>query len=721
MGKVSAIVLTFLGLGAWVAPSFVMRAVASAKNLPEQTAQDWPVYGGQAAQDHYSSLSQINRKNVSRLKVAWKFDLGENGNRTGSLQCNPVIIGRTLYAFTPSLKVISLDAASGKLLWKFDSGIDGQQPSRGVTYWTDGNESRVFAGIMNFLYALDPATGKPIESFGEGGRIDLRKGLRGDYRIQSVALTSPGIIYKDLIIVGGRNPESQPSPPGDIRAFDVHTGELRWQFHTIPHPGELGYDSWPADAWKTAGAANNWTGMSLDIQRGIVYVPTGSAVSDFYGADRVGNDLFANSLLALDAATGKLLWYFQGVHHDIWDRDFPSPPALVTVKHDGKSIDAVAQTSKQGWLFLFDRTSGKPLFPIEEQRFPPSSVPGEVTSPTQPVPLTPAPFARQRLTEDLLTQRTPEAHAWAVREFRGYHSDGPFVPLDSGKQTVVFPEYDGGAEWGGSAVDPNTGVIYINSNDIVGTGSLAKQDGSGGLGSQIYHRQCAVCHGSNRAGSPPAFPSLLDVHKRYTSTQIADIIHQGRGRMTSFPDLQGDRLDALLDYLRTGKNKGASEQGAVAPPATEGAVEKAGTEMPYVFDGYRRFDDPDGYPAVAPPWGTLNAIDLNTGKYLWKLPLGTYPELAAQGLKNTGSENYGGPIVTAGGVLIISATSYDRKIRAFNGATGKLLWEANLPFSGVATPATYMVDGKQYVVIATSGARNPKGPQGAAYVAFALP
>ena len=491
----------------------------------------------------------------------------------------------------------------------------------------------MFAGIMNFLYALDPSTGKPIESFGEGGRVDLRKGLRGDYHIQSVALTSPGIIYKDLIIVGGRNPESQPSPPGDIRAFDVHTGELRWQFHTIPHPGELGYDSWPADAWKTAGAANNWTGMSLDIQRGIVYVPTGSAVSDFYGADRVGNDLFANSLLALDAATGKLLWYFQGVHHDIWDRDFPSPPALVTVKHDGKSIDAVAQTSKQGWLFLFDRTSGKPLFPIEEQRFPPSSVPGEVTSSTQPVPLTPAPFARQRLTEDLLTQRTPEAHAWAVREFRGYHSDGPFVPLDSGKQTVVFPEYDGGAEWGGSAVDPNSGVIYINSNDIVGTGSLAKQDGSGGLGSQIYHRQCAVCHGSNRAGSPPAFPSLLDVHKRYTSTQIADIIHQGRGRMTSFPDLQGDRLDALLDYLRTGKNKGASEQGAVAPPATEGAIEKAGTEMPYVFDGYRRFDDPDGYPAVRSPLGHTERNRFEYGQIPVEASVGDLPRVGCPRLE----------------------------------------------------------------------------------------
>ncbi len=714
MRKVPAIAATFLGFIAWLSQPFLMRTAASAKTSPEQTAQDWPVYGGQAAQDHYSNLSQINRQNVKALKTAWTFDLGENGTRTGSLQCNPVVVGRVLYTFTPSLKVIALDAASGKLLWKFDSGIDGKQPSRGVTYWTNGKESRLFAGIMNFLYALDPGTGKPIENFGEGGRIDLRKELRGDYHVQSIALTSPGIIYKNLIIVGGRNPESQPSPPGDIRAFDVHTGALRWRFHTIPHPGELGYDTWPTDAWKTAGAANNWTGMSLDLRRGIVYVPTGSAVSDFYGADRVGDDLFADSLLALDAATGKLLWHFQGVHHDIWDRDFPSPPALITVKRNGKSIDAVAQTTKQGWLFLFDRTNGKPLFPVEERKFPPSTVPGEVTSPTQPVPLEPVPYARQRLTEDMLTNRTPEAHAWAVQEFRGYHSDGPFVPLDFGRQTVVFPEYDGGAEWGGSAVDPNTGVIYINSNDIAMTGSVVSRDVSGGLGVQTYRNQCAVCHGIDRTGSPPTFPSLVDVSTRYTSKQIADIIHEGRGRMSSFPGLQGDVLDALLEYLRTGKDNGAASE-------TEEAGTQAPEEMPYVFAGYRRFDDPDGYPAVAPPWGTLNAIDLNTGKYLWKLPLGTYPELVAQGLKNTGSENYGGPIVTAGGVLIISATSFDRKIRAFNSTTGELLWEADLPFSGVATPATYIVDGKQYVVIATSGARNPKGPQGAAYVAFALP
>jgi quinoprotein glucose dehydrogenase len=543
----------------------------------------------------------------------------------------------------------------------------------------------------------------------------LRKGLRGDYRLQSIALTSPGIIYKDMIIVGGRNPETRPAPPGDIRAFDVRTGVLRWRFDTIPHPGEPGYDTWPKDAWKNAGAANNWTGMSLDLERGIVYIPTGSAVSDSYGADRVGDNLFADSLLALDAETGKLIWYFQGVHHDIWDRDFPSPPVLVTVRHNGKSIDAVAQPTKQGWLFLFDRTNGKPLFPIEEKKFPASTVPGEIASPTQPVPLQPEPYARQRLTEELLTRRTPEAHAWAVQQFRTFHGGGPFIPLELGKQTVVFPERDGGGEWGGSAADPKRGVIYINANDIAETGGLVRNDPAAGLGLRTYRSQCAVCHGEDRTGSPPAYPSLLDVYQRYTAEQIADIIHLGRGRMSSFPALSGDRLNALLEYLRTGKDDKAPKPASATPAI------KADENIPYASPAFRKFYDPDGYPAVAPPWGTLNAIDLNTGKYLWKRPLGEYPQLAAKDMKNTGTENYGGPVATAGRIVIIAATSFDRTIRAFHSSSGKLLWQAKLPYDGVATPATYMVDGKQYVVIGTCGARDPTGPQGAAYVAFTLP
>src|ERR1700733_8584790 len=360
------------------------------KSNPLPRRSDWPVYGGQPEGDHYSPLSQINRGNVHNLKETWKFDAAEEGG----LETSPIIIGRTLFAYTASQKVIALEASTGTLLWKFDSEVPSKQPARGLTYWADGQRGRILAGVTHYLYALDAQTGKVIPSFGEQGRIDLRKGLRGDYLTQSIDLTSPGIVYQDLIIVGGRNPETYPSPPGDIRAFEVKTGMLRWTFHTIPHPGEFGYASWPAEAWKSAGAANNWAGMALDPHRGIVYVPTGSAVFDFYGADRAGNDLFADTLLALDAKTGKRLWHFQGVHHDIWDRDFPSPPALLSVRHNGRCVDAITQTTKQGYLYVFDRSNGRPLFPIEERSYPASEVPGEVTSPTQPFPTNPEPFTR---------------------------------------------------------------------------------------------------------------------------------------------------------------------------------------------------------------------------------------------------------------------------------------------------------------------------------------
>jgi glucose dehydrogenase len=768
-----------------------------------QNLTGWPAYNGGPDGDHYSRLTQINRDNVSQLKVAWSFDTGE----TGVLETNPLVVGRALYAYTQSQKVVALDAATGKLEWKFDSGIRGMQPSRGLAYWSKGSDRRIFAGVMEFLYCLDADTGRPILSFGEGGRVDLRKDLRGDYELQSIALTSPGMIYKDLIIVGGRNPETHPAPPGDVRAYDVRTGKLRWSFHTIPHPGEPGYETWPHEAWKTAGAANNWAGMALDSKRGIVYVPTGSAVFDFYGADRVGNDLYADTLLALDAATGRLLWNFQGVHHDIWDRDFPSPPALVDLTRDGKTVEALAQTTKQGFLYAFDRVSGQPLFPIHEHAFPPSNVPGEAASPTQPVPDAPEPFARQRLTEDLLTNRTPAIHAWALKEFRGYRSEGQFVPFGLDRPTIIFPGFDGGAEWGGPAVDAANGILYVNASEMAGTGQLALATEVGSPGEQAYRSQCVLCHGDNRAGSPPAFPSLIDVLSRLTVQQVRDDVKQGKGRMPSFPNIDEPRLDALIEYLRTSPQKpehpnpiagldsvplagagGAPEADKAGeivyrercavchgehmegnPPAIPmlaglgdrytanqavGLLRKGKGEMPampeiqgpdleallhylgvksptgqqmtgkaaeYVFTGYHKFLDLDGYPAIALPWGTLNAIDLKTGKYLWKIPLGEYPELAKQGMKNTGSENYGGPIVTAGGVVFIGATVYDRKFRAFDSSTGKLLWEAEMPNSGVATPATYMIDGRQYVVIAASGGRDPKSTPGGAYIAFALP
>jgi quinoprotein glucose dehydrogenase len=691
----------------------------------DDSRRHWPAYGGGPAQTRYSALTEIDRSNVARLEVAWTYDSGE----TGGLQTNPIVIDGVLYTTTPKHKVVALDGATGAIVWKFDSGIEGRGPNRGVTYWDaeagragqagqagqadrarqPSNEARIFTAQGSYLYALSAQTGKPIASFGSDGRVDLRDGLGRDPAAQSIILTTPGVVYKDLIIVGGRVSENLPAAPGDIRAYDVRSGAPRWTFHTIPHPGETGYETWPKDAWTYTGGVNNWAGMAVDTARGIVYAPTGSAAADFYGANRAGDNLFANTLLALNAETGQRLWHFQAVHHDIWDRDFPSPPTLVTIARDGQRIDAVAQTTKQGWLYLFDRTTGRALFPIEERRYPESTVDGERAAAMQPLPSKPAPFARQLLTEAMLTRRTPDAHLAAVEAFKTFRSGGQFVPLSVGSQTVVFPGFDGGAEWGGSAYDPDSGVLYVNANEMAWTGGLAASERGGG-GRQTYLRQCATCHRDDLKGAPPQIPTLVGIAERRSAEELSAVIRSGAGRMPGFPAIPPDAFGALVDYLRTGRNE----------PASAG---DSPIDLKYRFTGYRKFLDPDGYPAIAPPWGTLNAIDVSTGEYRWTIPLGEYPELAAQGMTNTGSENYGGPIVTAGGLVFIAATSFDRKFRAFDKASGTLLWEATLPLSGSATPATYEARGRQFVVVPAGGGRSrPNAPadSGGLYVAYAL-
>ena len=655
---------------------------------------DWAIYGGTGDGTRFSTLTQITKANVGKLTQAWRFDMAE----VGDPQTHPLAIGGVVYGYTPDLKVIALDGATGKLLWKFDSGIPARGAQRGLTWWSDGHDRRLFASVMNYLYALDPATGKPVATFGDNGRIDMRT----DPKFY-VSLTSPGVIWKDMIITGFRTGEAAPAQPGDIRAWNVHTGKLRWSFHTIPRRNEPGAETWPQDAWKTAGAANNWTGMVIDQARGIVYAPTGSAVDDFYGGARKGDDLYANTLLALDANTGKLLWHFQGVHHDVQDRDLPSPPVLLTVNHDGKRVDAVAQATKQGFLFVLDRVTGKPLFPVTETPIPQTNVPGETSAATQPMPSVPAPYARQHLDANGLTDRTPAAHHWALDQFKTFHSEGPFAPMRLGQQTVTMPGFDGGAEWGGQAADTKRGILYLNSNDVAWTGGLTEAAAVHSLGAATYQANCSGCHGPDRTGSPPAFPSLVDIGGRMQPSAITAILQTGRGRMPAF-NFPADTLAALLAYLNTGKDDGKEPGGA------------GGAK--YMFTGYRKFLDPDGYPAVAPPWGTLNAIDLNTGQYVWRQPLGEYPDLAD---KTTGSENYGGPILTASGLLFIGATLYDKKLRAFDAADGKLLWQTVLPYAGNATPITYTAGGRQFVLIQADNARDKKAPQGAAYVAFALP
>jgi quinoprotein glucose dehydrogenase len=689
-------------LAALAATALACCVVAHARDA------DWPMYGGDAAKTRHSPLAQIDRGNVERLATAWTYDTGEKGDT----QTQPIVVGRTLYGYTPKHKTFALDAATGRLRWTFDPGIEGVGANRGLMYWSSGKgataDRRVYAAVDRYLYALDPDTGKPIDAFGAHGRIDLGADLGRDPATQSVRLTTPGVIWRDLIIVGGRVSESLPASPGYVRAYDARSGALRWTFHTIPQPGEPGYETWPKEAWKHSGGANSWPGMTLDEQRGVVYVPTGSAAFDFYGGDRLGDNLYANCLLALDAATGKLRWHFQFVKHDILDRDLPTAPTLITLKVEGKRVDALVQTTKQGYVFVLDRDTGKPVFPVEEVPAPASDVPGEVAHPTFLRPTTPAPYARQRLTADDLTTRTPEANQWARAQFAQMRSDGPFKPLTIGTDTTIYPGFDGGAEWGGPAWDAGTGLLYVNANEMAWLGSLAPNDTGRSTGKSIYLRDCAACHGENRQGSPPQFPSLIDVGQRFTPPEFTTRVRQGGGRMPGFPQLQDEAITALLTWLTTGADLPA------------GTPDESPANLPYRFTGYRRWIDPEKYPAVGMPWGTLNAIDLATGRYAWKIPFGEFPELAARGLKNTGSENYGGPLVTDGGLLFIGASIHDRKFRAYDKRSGELLWEAALPFSADATPITYMIDGRQYVTIFASGGKERGGAGGGVYVTFAL-
>ena len=685
------------------------------------SSTEW-AYGGDARQIRYSALTQINRTNVTTLTTAWTYDTGE----PGALQTQPVVVGGVLYGYTASHKLFALNAATGVRLWMFDPGVASTGPNRGVMFWRGDEETRVFAAAADFIWAIDARTGQPIQTFGAGGRIDLRENLGRPPETQSVRLTTPGVVYRDLLIVGGRVSEGLPASPGDIRAYDVRTGALRWSFHTVPHPGEFGHETWPREAWTYTGGANSWPGMALDESRGVVYVPTGSAASDFYGADRLGDNLFANSLIALDASTGQRIWHFQFVRHDVWDRDLPSPPSLITLRQNGRTIEAVAQSTKHGYVFVFDRANGQPVFPIEYRAFPSSTVPGEVTHATQPIPTRPAPFARQLLTADLLSTRTPAIREWALNEFKTFHSAGQFIPLSVNRQTVVFPGFDGGAEWGGQAFDPESGLYYVNANDLAWTGGLTPNTG-GRSGQALYLQHCAACHRDDRLGTPPSIPTLIGIGDRQTFGEIAAVVQQGAGRMPGFPTLDQAEVNAIVQYTITGKDEpppGSGRGRGGAPAALPPLANNS-----FRFTGYRRFLDPDGFPATAPPWGTLSAINLNTGEYAWQVPLGEYPDLVAQGLRNTGSENYGGPVVTAGGLVFIGATHADRKFRAFDKSTGKLLWETVMAGPGRATPATFEAGGRQYVVIATGTAGPARGSAGpaadgqatATYVAFALP
>lgn len=712
---------------------------------------DWPTYGGNAAGNRYSTLTQINTRTVKNLKLAWSYDTGDNKDPTQrgmDIQCQPIVVKGVLYGTSPKLKLFAIDAATGRQHWQFDPFADPEKkprfhPVRGVMYWEDGQDKRVLYTVGSFLYAINAETGKLVESFGKKGTVDLHEGLGDKKKLGhevanlSIRVTTPGVIYNDLLITGSAVNEGGDAPPGYLRAFNVRSGKLEWVFHTIPLPGEYGYETWASDSYKKLGGANCWAGLVVDEKRGIVYAGTGSPSVDFYGGARPGQNLFANCVIALNAKTGKRIWHFQTVHHDLWDRDLPCPPNLITVRHKGadgrlRLVDAVAQTTKDGYVFIFDRDTGKPLFPVNEVRVPTSpTLPGEQPWPTQPVPTKPAPFVRQELTEADITTRTPEAHAYVLDRYRNSRYGSKYMPPNL-EGTLLYG-FGGGAEWGGNAADPD-GILYQNANTMLWWLKMRDvrlpADGVAPTrGGSLFNTNCAVCHaaGDKSGGgsqTAQAYPDLTDVGKRLTKDQLFTILSTGRGRMPSFGHLSTDDREAIIRFLLKLDTKPAntvastdSHSSVVNTPTPEGA--DFPYSPPYLNNGNTQFRDRDNYPAIKPPWGTLNAIDMNTGQYLWQVPLGEYPELTKKGIPPTGTENHGGPIVTAGGLIFIAAT-YDEKLRAFDKKTGKIVWEYKLPAGGFATPITYMVDGKQYIAIAAGGTRYGLKP-GGSYVAFALP
>jgi len=709
--------------------------ISCKKHIPPADYSSWRTYAGSKDGNRYSSNTQITLKNVAQLKVAWIYSSHDRdtGNRSQN-QCNPIVIGGILYATSPKLKLFALDAATGAQKWIFDPSTEGSAKNddpfayykicRGVVYWEDeaGKNKRVFYSVGAKTYAIDPANGQPIRSFGKGGFLDLSDDL-GRKTGSFISGTTPGVVYKDLLIMGARVSESEDAAPGHIRAYDALTGKLRWIFHTIPHPGEKGFDTWPdTSAWRRLGAANNWSGMALDEERGIVYVPTGSVGGDFYGANRKGPDLYANCLLALDAETGKYIWHYQVVHHDLWDRDLPANPNLVTIQHNGKTIDAVAQITKHGFIFMFDRTNGEPVFPIVEKPVPTANaLPGEHPWPTQPIPSLPQPFARQHLGPEDITDLSPDVHKTMMEQYNKVKYNAMFSP-PSKDGVWIFPGFDGGGEWGGAAVDPETKIMYISNSELpwaqvmIDVPKNNYGNSLAGRGHVIYNNYCISCHGPELKGNGTAYPSLQNINKKYNELQVGQIVTNGRNMMPAFKQLRADEKKALLAFVLKLPGK-PSDPLISKEPVTVDKSQK--NKVPYTMNGYNRFLDKNGYPGIKPPWGTLDAVNLTTGKLLWKVPLGEYPELTKRGIPVTGTELYGGPLVTKGGLVFVAATK-DQKIRAFDKHTGKQVWEASLPAAGYATPAAYSVAGKQYIVIACGGGKIGS-KSGDSYVCFALP
>ncbi|HEY9258198.1 PQQ-binding-like beta-propeller repeat protein [Chitinophaga sp.] len=696
---------------------------------PRPAITTWETTGGSKMNNRYSDLTQIDTTNVSLLEVAWVYHTEKkDSTKFGPMECNPIIIDGVLYGVSPKLKLFAVDAGTGEEKWRFDPADsvmnktwhrNSVNMNRGVAYWAEGEDKRIIYTVGPIVFEVNATTGKLVSSFGKDGGIDLRYELgKKNPEEQFIAPTSPVMVYKDLFFVSGLVGESTP---GHIMAFDVKSGKQKWIFHTIPYPGEPGYETWEdKEAYQFMGSTNAWAGFSLDEKRGILFAVTGNPTNDFYGGSRLGAGLYGNCIIAFDALTGKKLWHYQLVHHDVWDRDLPTPPALITIERNGQKIDAVAQTTKQGFIFVFERTTGTPVFPIAETPFPVNTtLKGEQLWATQPVPSLPKPFTRQRITEDDLNHFVSDTEYQALKtRFKSLRAGTPFTP-PSVEGTMVFPGYDGGGEWGGPAFDPTSGMLYVNANEMAWVLNMVENKVTPqamttnmDAGQAIYRQNCMSCHGPDRKGGGD-YPSIVGVDKKYTKRKFLELVASGRRMMPGFNHLNQVEKDALASFILN-----LQQDQKTAYKGNTGKAAAPHTDL-YGFTGYNKFLTKEGYPGIKPPWGTLNAINLNTGALEWQINFGEFKELTAKGIPVTGRENYGGPVATAGGLLFIGATA-DGKFRAINKRNGKILWETDLPAPGVATPSVYTLNGKQYIVIACGGSKWG-GKQGDAYVAFALP